>query len=153
MRMLSEMLELAVEAHDGQVDLAGVAYIFHIMAVTEFTRQRWGHEDEELLCIAAGHDLLEDTKVTWQFLYDNFGFRVANGILALSKVGAATHSYGKYQNNVLSNVDAMKVKLCDLRHNMQAGRVLMDENTEKRMDKYAKFRDLIEEKLVEIGVS
>jgi (p)ppGpp synthase/HD superfamily hydrolase len=121
--------------------------------VTEFTRQRWGHEDEELLCIAAGHDLLEDTKVTWQFLYDNFGFRVANGILALSKVGAATHSYGKYQNNVLSNVDAMKVKLCDLRHNMQAGRVLMDENTEKRMDKYAKFRDLIEEKLVEIGVS
>ena len=153
MKMLSEMLELAVEAHDGQVDKAGVPYIFHIMAVTEYTRQRWGHEDEELLCIAAGHDLLEDTDVTWQFLYENFGYRVANGILDLSKVGAATNSYGKYQNNVLSSTDAMKVKLCDLRHNMLESRIIMDAKTERRMLKYRAFRDLIEEVLNEAGVS
>ena len=147
MRMLSEMLELAVEAHDGQVDLAGVPYIFHIMAVTEFTRQRWGHEDEELLCIAAGHDLLEDTEVTWQFLYDNFNIRVANGILKLSRFKGM--EYGEYQRNVLGSVDAMKVKLCDLRHNMMEGRVIMDAKTERRMLKYRAFRDLIEEALSE----
>ena len=150
MKMLSEMLELAVEAHDGQVDLAGVPYIFHIMAVTEFTRQRWGHEDEELLCIAAGHDLLEDTAVTWQFLYDNFNVRVANGILKLSRFKGM--EYGEYQLNVLNSVDAMKVKLCDLRHNMMESRVIMDANTKGRMLKYREFRDTIEEKLNELEV-
>lgn len=151
MKLLSEMLELAVEAHDGQVDKAGVPYIFHIMAVTEYTRQRWGHEDEELLCIAAGHDLIEDTGVTWQFLFDHFGIRVANGIHRLSKFGG--QSYDDYVHGLLNSVDAMKVKLCDLRHNMQPGRILMDAKTEKRMDKYAKLRDLIEDKLVEQGIN
>lgn len=151
MKMLSEMLELAVEAHDGQVDLAGVPYIFHIMAVTEFTRQRWGHEDEELLCIAAGHDLLEDTAVTWQFLFDHFGARVANGILKLSRFKG--QEYGEYQANVIGSVDAMKVKLCDLRHNMLESRIIMDAKTERRMLKYRAFRDLIEEVLNEAGIS
>jgi (p)ppGpp synthase/HD superfamily hydrolase len=120
------------------------------MAVTEFTRQRWGHEDEELLCIAAGHDLLEDTAVTWQFLYDNFNVRVANGILKLSRFKGM--EYGEYQLNVLNSVDAMKVKLCDLRHNMMESRVIMDANTKGRMLKYREFRDTIEEKLNELEV-
>jgi len=149
MKMLSEMLELAVEAHDGQVDLAGVPYIFHIMAVTEFTRQRWGHEDEELLCIAAGHDLLEDTEVTWQFLFDNFNARVANGILKLSRFEGQTEE--EYRNNILDSIDAMKIKLCDLRHNLDSSRLpSVDKNAMDRMKKYKVFQRLLEEKLNEM---
>ena len=149
MKMLSEMLELAVEAHDGQVDLAGVPYIFHIMAVTEFTRQRWGHEDEELLCIAAGHDLLEDTEVTWQFLFDNFNARVSNGILKLSRFEGQTEE--EYRNNILDSIDAMKIKLCDLRHNLDSSRLpSVDKNAMDRMKKYKVFQRLLEEKLNEM---
>lgn len=155
MNLINDMLALAAVAHSGQYDTAGVPYIFHIMAVTEYTRQKWGHEDEDLLCIAAGHDLIEDTNIDFEFLNEHFGYRVADGIRDLSKVGGNfdKHAYEKYQDKVLSNVDAMKVKLCDLRHNMQSDRVLMDAKTEQRMDKYAKFRDLIEEKLYEAGLS
>jgi len=150
MSKLTEMLSLAATAHDGQFDKAGVPYIFHIMSVAEYTRQRWGHEDEDLLCIAIGHDLMEDAGVLWQDLADHFGFRIANGILKLSKFKGQT--YEEYQRNVLSSFDAMRVKLCDLRHNMQSDRILMDNKTAQRMDKYAKFRDLIEEKLVELEI-
>lgn len=154
MNLINDMLTLAAVAHNGQFDKAGVPYIFHIMAVTEYTRQRWGHEDEELLCIAAGHDLIEDTDVDYQFLLEEFGERIADGILDLSKIGGNfdPHAYEKYQYKVLSNLDAMKVKVCDLRHNMQPNRILMDAKTEQRMDKYAKFRDLIEDKLNEVSL-
>lgn len=153
--MINDMLALAAVAHSGQRDKAGVPYIFHIMAVTEYTRQRWGHEDEDLLCIAAGHDLIEDTDVDYQFLAEHFNERIADGIRALSKVGGNfdPHAYEKYQEKVLGSLDAMKVKICDLRHNMQADRVLQDAKTDYRMDKYSKFRDLIEEKLNEAGLS
>jgi len=151
MSKLTEMLSLAATAHDGQFDKAGVPYIFHIMSVAEYTRQRWGHEDEDLLCIAIGHDLMEDAGVLWQDLADHFGFRIANGILKLSKFKGQT--YEEYQRNVLSSFDAMRVKLCDLRHNMMEGRVIMDAKTERRMLKYRAFRDTIEERLSEIGIS
>ena len=142
MNKISTMIALAAKAHDGQYDLGGVPYIFHIMGVTEYAREMWGHEDEDILCIAAGHDLLEDTDVTEEFILEQFGARVLAGIKALTKTKG--QEYQDYQASVLSNRDAMKVKLCDLRHNMREDRVRVDEKTYPRMEKYKKFKAIIE---------
>lgn len=146
--MLSKMLSLAATMHHTQVDLAGVQYIFHIMRVTENCRQMWGHKDEELLAIAAGHDLLEDTVCSKATIFFEFGERVHDAIVALSKYEGQT--YEEYQAAVLSNEDAMRVKLADLKDNMDISRYGQNYDPDKitkRFRKYAEFYDLIQREL------
>ena len=58
---LNAMLVLAVTRHSGQKDKAGRPYILHTLAVMHKLRT----DDEELNCIAVGHDLVEDTGTTF----------------------------------------------------------------------------------------
>lgn len=146
--MLNKMLALASKMHAGQVDLAGVPYIFHIMRVTDNCREMWGHKDEELLAIAAGHDLLEDTFCSEATIFFEFNERVCEGIKALTKYEGQT--YEEYQAAVLSNEDAMRVKLADLKDNMRTDRyIVIDEKAVKRIEKYKAFKYLIDCKLYE----
>ena len=149
--MLNKMLSLAATMHNTQVDLAGVQYIFHIMRVTENCRQMWGHKDEELLAIAAGHDLLEDTVCSKATIFFEFGERVHDAIVALSKYEGQT--YEEYQAAVLSNEDAMRVKLADLKDNMDTSRYGKGYDVDKitkRFRKYSAFDTLIRERLEEL---
>ena len=52
--MLSNMLVLATNAHAGQTDKAGKPYILHCLKVMHYLKS----EDEELMCIALGHDII-----------------------------------------------------------------------------------------------
>ena len=149
--MLSKMLSLAATMHSGQVDLAGVQYIFHIMRVTDNCRQMWGHKDEELLAIAAGHDLLEDTVCSKATIFFEFGERVHDAIVALSKYEGQT--YEEYQAAVLANEDAMRVKLADLKDNMDISRYGENydvDKVNKRFQKYSEFQVLIRDRLEEL---
>lgn len=147
--MLNKILSLASTMHCNQVDLAGVQYIFHIMRVTDNCREMWSHKDEELLAIAAGHDLLEDTVCSEATIFFEFGERVCEGIKALTKYEGQT--YEEYQAAVLANEDAMRVKLADLKDNMRIDRyAVFDDKAKARMDKYAAFKELIETRLEEI---
>lgn len=149
--MLNKMLSLAATMHNTQVDLAGVQYIFHIMRVTENCRQMWGHKDEELLAIAAGHDLLEDTVCSKATIFFEFGERVHDAIVALSKYEGQT--YEEYQAAVLANEDAMRVKLADLKDNMDSSRYGHNYDVDKiakRFRKYAEFQELIRDNLEKI---
>ncbi len=149
--MLNKMLALAATKHSGQVDLAGVPYIFHIMRVTDNCRAMWGHKDEELLAIAAGHDLLEDTNCSELAILSEFGERIRDGIVALTKYD--DQFYEEYQEAVLSNEDAMRVKLADLKDNMDISRYGDNYDVEKvaaRFRKYSAFKIKIEDRLEEI---
>ena len=53
MSLLSEMIKLVVNAHDGQLDKAGKPYILHCLKVMHYLKT----DDEQLQCIALGHDL------------------------------------------------------------------------------------------------
>ena len=57
-------LEIAVKAHEGQVDKNGVAYILHPLAVAGLL------ETLELKTIAVLHDTIEDTDVTAEYLLE-----------------------------------------------------------------------------------
>lgn len=105
------MIKLAATAHCEQFDKQGQPYFLHCITVMQLLNS----DDEELNCIALGHDLFEDTDVTYEEVYEIFGPRVANGILALTKMHGI--SYDSYIERVCGNIDAIKVKMCDLRHN------------------------------------
>lgn len=146
--MLSRMLEHATWCHAGQFDKAGMPYILHPLKVMHYLKT----EDEELMCIALGHDLLEDCsdKTNFVTLMDiGMSKRVVDGILALTKEKGQT--YNEYKTRVLSSEDAMRVKLCDLRHNTDIRRLKgVTEKDLQRTQRYYKFYTEIEYKLKEI---
>ena len=116
-RMLSNMLVLATYKHAGQLDKSGEPYILHPLTVMHLLYT----DDEELQCIALGHDLVEDTDVTlWQLMDLGFSPRVVEAIDVLSRIPG--ESYEQYKTRVKSNPDAIRVKLCDLQHNMDPSR-------------------------------
>ena len=145
-QMLASMLVLATNAHNGQFDKGGAPYILHPLRVMSYLKS----VDEELQVIALGHDIIEDTKVTYADLNQaGMSQRVINGIRAMTKQPGQT--LDEYKECVFSNVDAMRVKLCDLRHNSDIRRLkgITDKDIE-RMAKYSKFYMEIQAKLVDI---
>ena len=133
--LLSTMLSIATNAHHGQFDRGGNPYILHPLKVMHYVKS----DDEELQCIALGHDVIEDTDVTYKDLREaGMTDRVIEGIRALTKVPGQT--YDEYKEGVFANVDAMKVKLADLRHNTDVRRLKgVSEKDIARMEKYHRF--------------
>ena len=144
--MLDRMLVLATNAHHGQFDRGGRPYILHPLRVMSFLKT----DDEELQCIALGHDVIEDTKTTYADLRAaGMSERVIEGIRTLTKVPGET--YDEYKDRVFRSRDAMMVKLCDLRHNTDIRRLKgVTEKDIARMAKYHTFYMEIRAKLVDI---
>lgn len=130
--MLDTMLTLAVNGHAGQFDRGGNPYILHPLKVMHYLKS----DDEELQCIAIGHDLIEDTKVTYKELADaGISARVISGIKSLTKLPGET--YDEYKVRVFENRDAMLVKVADLRHNTDIRR--LKGVTQKDIERTAKY--------------
>lgn len=114
---LSRMISLATERHAAQFDKGGRPYILHPLTVMHRLRT----DDEELQCIAVGHDLIEDTETTAaELLSMGFSGRVVRGIIALTKYGS---DESEYHAAVKANPDAVRVKIEDLRHNSDIRRL------------------------------
>jgi (p)ppGpp synthase/HD superfamily hydrolase len=132
--MLDKMLHIAVNAHHGQFDKGGNPYILHPLKVMHYLKS----DDEELMCMALGHDVIEDTDVTYQDLRDaGISERVIEGLKCLTKQRGQT--YDEYKTAVFGNVDAMKVKMADLRHNTDIRR--LKGVTEKDIARIAKYQN------------
>ena len=133
--MLDKMLVLATNAHAGQFDRGGNPYILHPLKVMHYLKT----DDEELKCIVLGHDIVEDTGTTYQQLREaGMSERVIDGIRALTKVPGQT--YDEYKQCVFANIDAMRVKMADLRHNTDIRRLKgVSEKDIARMAKYHQF--------------
>ncbi len=145
--LLGKMIHIATNAHDGQFDRGGVPYILHPLTVMQYLKT----DDEELQCIALGHDVIEDTDVTYQDLRESgMTDRIVSGIAALTKLPGQTLE--EYKAQVFANVDAMRVKLCDLRHNTDIRRLKgVRQKDIDRMARYHMFYLEIQAKLSEIN--
>ena len=133
--MLATMLVIATNAHAGQFDKGGVPYILHPLKVMHYLKT----DDEELMCMALGHDVIEDTKVTYKDLRDaGISERVIAGIKCLTKLPGQT--YEEYKEGVFASEDAMRVKMADLRHNSDIRRLKgVTEKDIARVTKYHMF--------------
>jgi (p)ppGpp synthase/HD superfamily hydrolase len=141
--MLGKMLVIATNAHAGQFDRGGNPYILHPLKVMHYLKT----DDEELMCMALGHDVIEDTSVTYKDLRAaGISERVIEGIRALTKVPGQT--YDEYKQGVFANKDAMQVKMADLRHNTDIRRLKgVTEKDVARMVKYQLFYSEIKARL------
>jgi GTP diphosphokinase / guanosine-3',5'-bis(diphosphate) 3'-diphosphatase len=142
--LLGKVLVLATNAHAGQFDRGKNPYILHPLKVMHYLKT----DDEELQCMALLHDVIEDTKTTWKDLEDiGCTERVLNAVRALTKMPG--QSYDEYKENVFANEDAMRVKLCDLRHNTDIRR--LKGITEKDIERIAKYNSFYLEILARLN--
>jgi len=133
--MLDKMLLLTTTKFAGKFDKGGAPYILHCLKVMYYLKT----DDEELQCIGLGHDLVEDTDVTYALLREmGFTERVVVGIRAMTKVPGETNE--EYMERIKACTDAIRVKLCDLRHNSDIRRLKgVTEKDVKRIEKYHKM--------------
>ena len=132
---LDKMLVLCATKFQGKFDKGGHPYILHCLKVMHYVDT----DDDELNCIALGHDLVEDTDVTFgELLFDyKFTERIVDGIRSLTKFPGESND--EYLTKVKGNHDAVLVKLADLRHNSDLRRLKgVTEKDLARLAKYAK---------------
>jgi (p)ppGpp synthase/HD superfamily hydrolase len=80
----------AAQAHDGQLyPGTGLPYLMHLsfvsMEVLGVLSVESGRDGDLAVQCALLHDAIEDTDVTYDLVRSNFGAKVADGVLALSK--------------------------------------------------------------------
>ncbi len=107
--MLTIAIDIAVEAHRGQVDKCKEPYILHPLAVMTAMDT---HAEK---IVAVLHDIAEDTERTLKAIIMRFPGYIINAIDAITKRDIET--YFDYIHRVKENPLATKVKLADLKHN------------------------------------
>lgn len=153
--MLAKMLVIVTNAHAGQFDKGGNPYILHPLKVMHYLKT----DDEELMCIGLGHDLMEDCSgkkifvggqekvVSYAMLREEgMSERVINGIRGLTKLPGQT--YEEYKEGVFASTDCMRTKSADLRHNSDIRRLKgVSEKDIARIAKYMQFYSEIQTRL------
>lgn len=115
---LSLAILLATVGHFNQYDRGGNPYVLHPMRIM----MRLRTTDKELMQIAILHDIIEDTLITFADLkLLGFSERVIDALTVLTK--DQNLSYEENIERVLTNIDACKVKLEDLKDNLDASRL------------------------------
>ena len=128
-------MNLAYEAHHGQLDKGGVPYIFHPIHLAEEM------DDEVSTCVALLHDTVEDTAVTLEELAEIFPREIVEAVDLLTHRDGV--EYFDYVRAIKANPVAVKVKLADLAHNGDPKRICNQGNQEKRRIKYAAARAIL----------
>ncbi len=141
--MLEKAIEIAVEAHRGQIDKAGKIYILHPIRVM----LRGKNETEQIIGIL--HDVVEDTPVTIDMLrLEGFTEDVLAALDCLTKRDG--EEYGDFIDRVITNPLATQVKLYDLEDNLNRDRIpYPTERDERRFAKYEKYHRVVAARLTE----
>ena len=137
--MLEKAIQIAIEAHQGQTDRAGTSYILHLIRVMNA-----GQTKNEKIC-GMLHDLVEDTPWTFEALRkEGFSEEVISALVCVTK--QPNESYTHFIERIKKNSLATKVKLNDLRDNMDITRLtFITEEDTQRLNKYLKaYHSLLE---------
>lgn len=124
-------LKIMFEKHKDQVDKSGIPYAYHPLHVAEEMT------DEDSTIVALLHDVVEDTDTTFEEV-ESYGF--SQNVIDALKLLTHTNDveYEDYIRNISTNDLARKVKLADLRHNMDTSR--LNEITSKDIARYEKYK-------------
>ncbi len=114
-RLYEAAARLAARAHEGQVDRGGTAYIQHPLAVAAMLADP-GDRIAALL-----HDVVEDTEVTLEELAEQFPPDIVEAVRLLTRQPGVP--YQDYLKAIRENPMACRVKIADLTHNMDLGRI------------------------------
>lgn len=114
--LLQKAIDIATQAHRGQVDKAGAAYIEHPMRVMAACQTI----DEKIVAVL--HDVVEDTDLTFEMLAaEGFPPHIIAALRHITKKEG--EPYDKFIARVKKNPLATAVKLNDLTDNMDIRRL------------------------------
>lgn len=138
----------AVEKHGNQLRKSGEPYIIHPMQVAYILADLG--LDDDTICAALLHDVVEDTCVTHEDLINEFSLEVAemvDGVTKLSKLNCESveeeqvENYRKMFLAMGRDIRVIMIKLADRLHNMRTLKFLSRErqiaNARETMDLYA----------------
>ena len=136
--MLERAIEIAVEAHKGQVDKGGSPYILHPLRVM-------GNVDgESEKIVAVLHDVVEDSNWTFEaLLAEGFSIEVIEALKSVTK-NSDNEDYDSFIQRAMENPIGRKVKIADLRDNLDVTRITeLGEKGLQRINKYKKALKLL----------
>ena len=127
---LDKAVKIACKAHAGQVDKAGQPYILHPL------RLMLKFQNEQERIVAVLHDVIEDSDLTRDDLITcGFSKTIVNALDCLSK--KENERYENFINRILSNELARKIKIEDIKDNLDLTRIESINNEDlKRVLKY-----------------
>ncbi|MHB2150489.1 GTP pyrophosphokinase [Calditrichota bacterium LG25] len=132
MDALEAALKIALKAHTGQKDRAGMPYIFHPLRVMHNV---FGSNAK---IVALLHDVLEDSDCTLQELKEHgFSREVLEAVDCLTR--RPNEAYFDYLQRIAQNPLAVQVKIADLNDNLDIKRLdVITEEDRRRLNKYLK---------------
>ena len=130
MATLERAIEIAVEAHKGQKDKAGIPYVLHPL------RLMFKMESNNEKIAALLHDVVEDSDWTLDDLKkEGFNSDVIEAVSLLTR--DEKDSYDEFVQKTVSNPISKNVKIADINDNLDLNRlnVIMDKDI-ARIKKY-----------------
>ena len=133
MGTLERAIEIARQAHSGQLDKAGSDYISHPLRVMEMGQSM----DEKIVGVL--HDVVEDSAWTFeQLAVEGFAPHIVDALRYVTRL-SDSEPYDKFISRVKKNPLATAVKLNDLTDNMDIRRLpYLSDKDVKRLKKYLK---------------
>jgi hypothetical protein len=128
--MLEDAILLAAKAHRNQRDKAGASYILHPLRVM------LGMKTKEERIVAVLHDVVEDTKWTIENLRKaGYSRKTLRSLDHLTRRDG--EDYDQFIKRVKRNPLARRVKIADLKDNLDVGRIRRPRKRDiKRIEKY-----------------
>lgn len=136
--LLERAIKLAQKYHEGQFDKGGQPYIDHPLRVMN------GVESIDEKVVAVLHDVLEDCDVSKEKLIEQgIPYYLVEKLEILCK--GKNEKYFDYIERIKADPLAIKVKLSDLKDNMNLERLKeVTEKDIKRLEKYKKAKEILE---------
>ncbi|MFA5830111.1 MAG: GTP pyrophosphokinase [Candidatus Gracilibacteria bacterium] len=135
MNQLEKAIQIALKAHEKQVDKGGHTYVLHPLRVMVQM------PTEELQIIAVLHDVVEDSNYTFEDLVkEGFSAEVLEALTAITK--QKNEQYDDFIKRIKKNPLAVQVKLADLKDNSNLDRI--PNPTEIDLERVEKYKKAIE---------
>ena len=132
---INKAINIMYNAHNKQYDKGNYPYVFHPYHLAEQMNT------EEEIIVALLHDVIEDTDITLEELSKYFNKEIIEAIKILTK---NTDNYEEYLKGICTNKLAKRVKIADLKHNMDLTRIPnLEEKDYKRIEKYKKALEIL----------
>ena len=129
---LERAIQIAVEAHAGAKDRGDKAYILHPISVM----MRCETDEEKIVAIL--HDVVEDTDWTFEALREEgFSETIIEALKTVTK-HSEDEDYDEFIQRSLKNEIGRKVKIADLKENLDVTRI--GELTDKDLERINKYK-------------
>jgi len=123
--LIRKAYDMALQAHDTQRRKSGEPYILHPIEVAHICSTEIGLGPTAVIC-ALLHDVVEDTPVTIEEIYETYGPKVARIVDGLTKLDGTytsdspqAENFKKVLSTLVDDVRVALIKMADRLHNMR----------------------------------